>query len=66
MPFQDYLRFGARFPGVGFRSVLQVGWIPPRQLSFGEWAWSGSFACTSRCGSARLVCGCRRPTVRKL
>ncbi|TQD79243.1 hypothetical protein C1H46_035196 [Malus baccata] len=32
MPFQDSLRFGVRFPSLGFRSVLQVGWIPPRQL----------------------------------
>ncbi|KAB2605909.1 dehydration-responsive element-binding protein 2A [Pyrus ussuriensis x Pyrus communis] len=33
MAFQDSLRFGARFPCVGFRSVMQVAWIPPCQLS---------------------------------
>ncbi|RXH90344.1 hypothetical protein DVH24_032701 [Malus domestica] len=35
-------------------------------LSFGEWAWSGSLACTSHCGSARLMCEHRHLTVQKL
>ncbi|RXI09147.1 hypothetical protein DVH24_023308 [Malus domestica] len=32
MPFQDSLRFCTRFPCVGFRSTLQLAWIPPHQL----------------------------------